>query len=96
MFSLRPYRWSGKINVSSASQAYLSYLNQQIDAAIVDSEQALGRGWKFTRYDVVLNGFAAKMSARKPPCCARSLACVGLSRPGLATGYRYKPRIPWI
>ncbi len=53
---------SGKINVSSAaSQAYLSYLNQQIDAAIVDSEQALGRELEiYARYDVVLNGFAAK------------------------------------
>lgn len=58
---------SGKIDVSSvASQAYLSYLNQQLDAAIVDSEQVLGRELEiYARYDVVLNGFAAKMSAQE-------------------------------
>lgn len=58
---------SGKIDVSSAaSQAYLSYLNQQLDSVILDAEQALGRELEvYARYDVVLNGFAAKMSAQE-------------------------------
>lgn len=56
---------SGKIDVTSdASIAYLEHLNQQLDAAIQTSEDVLGRDLEvYARYDVVLNGFAAKMSA---------------------------------
>lgn len=58
---------SGKIDVTSeASQAYLSYLNQKLDAAILSAESLLGRDLEvYARYDVVLNGFAAKMSAQE-------------------------------
>lgn len=56
---------SGKIDVNSDSSiAYLKHLRQQIDAAIVSSERIVGRDLEvYARFDVVLNGFAAKMSA---------------------------------
>lgn len=56
---------SGKIDVTSdVSQAYLAHLDQQLDAAIVSSESLLGRDLDvYARFDVVLNGFAARMSA---------------------------------
>ena len=55
---------SGKIDVASAaSTAYLARLNQQLDAAIQSSEGMIGRELDvYARYDVILNGFAAKMS----------------------------------
>lgn len=58
---------SGKIDVSSAaSQAYLAHLNAGLDSAIQNSESILGRDLEvYARYDVVLNGFAAKMSAQE-------------------------------
>ena len=56
---------SGKLDVSSDSSiAYVKHLRQQIEAAIISSENLIGRDLEvYARYDVVLNGFAAKMSA---------------------------------
>jgi len=56
---------SGKIDVfSEPSQIYLERVNQQLDSAILTSAKAIGRDLEvYARYDVVLNGFAAKMTA---------------------------------
>lgn len=55
---------SGKIDVNSASSiAYTKHLRQQMDASIVSSEKTIGRDLDvYARFEVVLNGFAAKMT----------------------------------
>ncbi|MDD4042335.1 MAG: S8 family serine peptidase [Anaerolineaceae bacterium] len=55
---------AGKIDITSdAAVAYLAHLNKQLDGAIQSSERFIGRDLEvYARFDVVLNGFAAKMS----------------------------------
>lgn len=57
----------GSLDVESpTSVAYLAYLNDKIDSAISSASALLGRELEVSfRYDVVLNGFAAKMSAEE-------------------------------
>ncbi|NLC13503.1 MAG: S8 family serine peptidase, partial [Chloroflexi bacterium] len=58
---------SGKIDVNSDSSiAYTKHLRQQIDNAIISSEKIVGRDLDvYARFEVVLNGFAAKMTAQE-------------------------------
>lgn len=58
---------SGKIDVTSnASKTYLAHLNKQLDSAIQSSQKLIGRDLDvYARFDVVLNGFAARMSAQE-------------------------------
>jgi len=55
---------AGEIDFNSAdSVRYLDFLKQEQDAFITTAESAIGRHIDVTfRYDVILNGFAAKMS----------------------------------
>ncbi len=71
----------GKLDVTDpASVAYLDYVNQVQDDVIQRVETALNRGLEIDfRYDVVLNGFAAAMSAEE--------AAKLLTLPGVRTVY---------
>ena len=58
---------SGKLNFEAPETvAYLDYINSKLDAFIAEAEALLGRELEVLyRYDVLLNGFSAKMSVEE-------------------------------
>ena len=64
LFAMPARTESGKLNFEAPETiAYLEYINNKLDAFIGDAETMLGRELEVLyRYDVVLNGFSAKMS----------------------------------
>lgn len=64
LFAMPARTERGKLNFEAPETiAYLEYINSKLDAFISDAEALLGRDLEVLyRYDVVLNGFSAKMS----------------------------------
>jgi len=64
LFAMPARTESGKLNFEAPETiAYLEYINSKLDAFIGEAESLLGRDLEVLyRYDVVLNGFSAKMS----------------------------------
>lgn len=64
LFAMPARTESGKLNFEAPETiAYLEYINNKLDAFIGEAESLLGRDLEVLyRYDVVLNGFSAKMS----------------------------------
>ncbi|HHV06179.1 MAG TPA: S8 family serine peptidase [Anaerolineaceae bacterium] len=64
LFAMPARTERGKLDFEAPETiAYLDYINSKLDAFISDAETVLGRELEVLyRYDVVLNGFSAKMS----------------------------------
>jgi len=65
LFAMPARTERGKLNFEAPETiAYLEYINSKLDAFISDAEALLGRDLEVLyRYDVVLNGFSAKMKS---------------------------------
>lgn len=67
LFAMPARTDSGKLNFEAPETvAYLDYINSKLDAFIAEAEALLGRELEVLyRYDVLLNGFSAKMSVEE-------------------------------
>lgn len=67
LFAMPPRTERGKLDFEAPETiAYLDYINSKLDAFIDKAETLLGRELEVLyRYDVVLNGFSAKMSVEE-------------------------------
>lgn len=67
LFAMPARTERGKLDFEAPETiAYLDYINSKLDAFISDAEDLLGRELEVLyRYDVVLNGFSAKMSVEE-------------------------------
>lgn len=67
LFAMPARTEAGKLNFEAPETvAYLDYINSKLDAFIAEAEALLGRELEVLyRYDVLLNGFSAKMSVEE-------------------------------
>ena len=86
-----------KIDVeSSNSEKYLNYLHGKQDAIISAVENRIDRQLEIDfRYDVILNGFAAKMTASEAEKLAALDGVLSVQRRNLAVTYGCESRLHW-